>query len=216
MRNPKSRLALLGVLTLVAALMVGLMSGSVADAKKKKKAKRSFTVTKSAPTVVPGGPPGPGFVVAKIPIGSVGKKAAKGKVIALNGVNVTTTFSGSPGFASDVVDVELIGPSGRNSFVRNPFGDGSNSETVSGPVTETPNSAADVCIPDNPPPPPPCSDPDATLGPPYVGTITNQGLLNFIGSKPIGTWFLKVTNAGTDPVTVGVVKVTGGLITKPQ
>jgi hypothetical protein len=215
MKRSRSRFALIGVLALAICVTVGLMAGA-ADAKKKK-SKKSFTVSKTAPTTIPGAP-GPGGVVAKFPIGTVGKKAAKGKVVSLNGVNLTSTFSGAPGFASDIDEVDLIGPSGRVAFVGNPFPNGfPGTETVSGPLTETPNSAANACIPSATPPPPPCADPDATLGPPYAGTIGNTSLLNLSGSNPIGTWFLKVfRGSGTDPITVGNVTVTGGLITKPQ
>ena len=215
MKRNRSRFALLGVLALALSVTVGLASGSVADAKKKK-SKRSFTVAKTAPTVIPGAP-GPGEVVVKVPIGDVGKKVAKGKVVSLNGVNVTSTFSGSAGFASNIDEVDLIGPSGRVAFLRNPFGNGTNTETVSGPLTETPNSATNVCIPDASPPPPPCADPDSTLGPPFAGTVGNTSLLNFSGSAATGTWFIKVfRGAGTDPITLGTVTVNGGLITKPQ
>jgi hypothetical protein len=169
--------------------------------------------TKVGPTVVPG-QAGPIPVIAKIPIGTVGGKATKGKVVGLNGVNATTTFIGSPGFASDV-DVQLVGPSGRHALLFNRLGNGSNTETSSGPLTETPNSVAEVCVPDTPAPPPPCPDPDAFVGPPYIGTIGNEGLLNFAGSGPRGTWFIKVANGGDTPVTVGTVTVTGGLIFKP-
>jgi hypothetical protein len=215
MKSKRSRFALIGALVLVLSVTVGLVSGSVADAKKKK-SKRSFTITKTAPTVIPGHP-GPGATVVKIPIGTLGKKVAKGKVVSLNGVNITSSFSGSPGFASTINLVNLIGPSGRQSNVRNPIGNGSNTETTSGPLTETPNSSADICVPDpGPPAQPPCEDPDATLGPPYIGTIGNEGLLNFSGSSAVGTWFIKVGVAGPNPVTLNSVKVTGGLITKPQ
>jgi hypothetical protein len=215
MKRKGSRIALMGVLALVLSVTVGLVSGSVADAKKKK-SKRSFTVTKTAATVIPGAP-GPAEVVVKVPIGTVGAKIAKGKVVSLNGVNVTTTFTGSPGFASNIDGVQLIGPSGRTAFLSNPFGNGTNTETVSGPLTETPNSATNVCIPDASPPPPPCTDPDSTLGPPYAGTIGNTSLLNLSGSNATGTWFIKVfRGAGMDPITLGAVNVTGGLITKPQ
>ena len=78
MTRKRSRLALVGVLTVALSVTVGLLSGSVADAKKKK-SKRSFTVTKTAPTVIPGAP-GPAVVVVKVPIGTIGKKVAKGKV----------------------------------------------------------------------------------------------------------------------------------------
>lgn len=215
MKTKRSRFALLGILALALSVTVGLVSGSVADAKKKK-SKRSFTITKTAPTIIPSAA-GPGEVVVKVPIGTLGKKIAKGKVVSLNGVNVTSTFSGSAGFASNIDEVDLIGPSGRVGFMRNPIGNGSNSETVSGPLTETPNSANDVCVPSGSPPPPPCSDPDATLLPPYAGTVGNNTLLNFIGSAAKGTWFIKVfRGTGTDPITLGAVTVTGGLIAKPQ
>lgn len=216
MKSKRSRFALMGLLALVLSVTVGLVSGSVADAKKKAKSKRSFTVTKSAPTIIPGAP-GPGEVVVKVPIGSVGSKVAKGKVVSLNGVNATTTFTGAPGFASNIDEVDLIGPSGRVAFLGNPIGNGANTETVSGPLTETPNSAASVCIPSATPPPPPCADPDATLGPPFAGTVGNNSLLNFSGSAATGTWFIKVfRGAGVEPITLGAVTVTGGLITKPQ
>lgn len=218
MKQKKTRFALVGVLALAISVTVGLVSGSVADAKKKKGGGRSFTVSKTAPTVVGPAPSPTGVAVAKIPIGTVGGKATKGKVISLNGVNVTTTFAGSPGFvagANGGVSAQLVGPSGRTSVLGNPFGNGADTETISGPLTETPNSSLDVCVPDNPAPPPPCADPDAVVGPPYIGTIGNEGLLNFSGSGPRGTWFIKVANFGPSPITVGTVTVTGGLILKP-
>jgi hypothetical protein len=216
MRSRRTRLALLGVLALALSVTVGLVSGSVADAKKKK-SKRSFTITKTAPTVVPGAP-GPGAVVAKFPVGTLGKKVGKGKVVSLNGVTVTTALSGSAGFADNTI-VSLIGPGGRNAGLLNPVPNnlgGGNDETTSGPLTETPNSSLGLCVPDTPPPPPPCADPDDVIGPPYIGTVGNEALLNFSGSGVVGTWFLKVFNSGADPVTVNSVKVTGGLIAKPS
>jgi hypothetical protein len=215
MKSKATRLALLGVLALALSVTVGLVSGGVAEAKKK--SKRSFTVSKTAPTIIPGAP-GPAVAVAKVPIGTLGKKVGKGKVVSLNGVNVTSFFSGSPGFA-DNVSAELIGPSGRATGLTNPIPNnigGGNNETTSGPLTETPNSAIGVCIPDTPAPPPPCTDPDSILGPPYAGTVGNEGLLNFSGSGATGTWFVTVFNAGVNPVTLNSISVTGGLITKPQ
>jgi hypothetical protein len=220
MRKRRSRLTLIGVMALALCVTLGLMVGA-ADAKKKgkKKSKRSFTVTKTTPTVVPGAP-GPGGVAVKLPIGTVGKKAAKGKVVSLNGVRVTSTFTGAPGFVgSGGTITELVGPSGRDASLVNPVPNNSgttSTETASGPLTETPNSIVDVCIPSTPSPPPPCVDPDATLGPPYSGTVGNSGLLNFSGSSARGTWMLKVFNFGDGPVTVNSVSVTGGLITKPR
>jgi hypothetical protein len=219
MQRKKSRLALMGVMALAISLTVGLASGSLADAKKKKGGGgRSFTVSSNAATPVAAAPSPTGVTVAKIPIGTVGGKATKGKVIGLNGVNATTSFSGSPGFANDV-ESELIGPGGRTSNLINPvpnnFGPGNSTETSSGPLTETPNSAAGVCVPSQSPPPPPCADPDDIVGPPFAGTVGNQGLLNFSGSGPRGTWILKVFNFGPAPIVVGATTVTGGLILKP-
>jgi hypothetical protein len=213
MKSKRSRLALAGVLALAVSITVGLVPA--ADAAKKK-GSNSFTVQKTTATVVPAAT-GPGFAVAKIAIGTVGKKAAKGKVISLNGVTVTTTMSGSAGFADDTFAV-VIGPSGRNAGLVNPVPNQTtgNTETTSGPLTETPNSAVSPCVPTASPPPPPCADPDATLGPPYNGTVGNQGLLNFNGSNPKGTWYVKVFNGNPTPVTLNSAKVTGGLITKPQ
>jgi hypothetical protein len=215
MKSKRTRITLAGVLALAVCVTVGLASGGAADAKTKKKGKRSFTVSKTTPTVIPGAP-GPGSTILKIPIGTVGKKVAKGKVVSLNGVTVTSAFSGPAGFASGVDQVHVIGPSGRVGLLRNPIGNGSNTETSSGPLTETPNSAANVCVPNTPAPPPPCTDPDATLGPPYIGTIGNTSLLNFSGSAAVGTWFVKVFVDGADPVTLNSIKVTAGLITKPS
>ena len=217
MKSKRSRLALMGVMALTLSVTVGLVSGSVADAKKKGggKSRKSFTVANAAPTVVPPAPSATQDAVAKIPIGTVGGRAVKGKVIGLNGVNVTTSFTGAAGFASDVF-AELIGPSGRTIDVINPIGNGANTETSSGPLLETPNSSVGPCVPSATPPPPPCSDPDDILGPPYAGAIGNIGLQLFAGSGPAGTWFLKVFNGSlANPVTVGPATVTGSLILKP-
>jgi hypothetical protein len=209
MNHKRSRFALAGLLALAICLTVGLVSGTAAEAKKKKN-KRSFTVSTAAAAVVPGHP-GPGEAVVKVPIG-------KGKVVSLNGLTATTQFTGSPGFADNVSAV-VQGPSGREAGLINPVPNhvgGGNNETVSGPLTETPNSPFNVCVPDTPAPPPPCSDPDSILGPPYAGTVGNENLLNFSGSGVTGTWFLKVFNGGANPVTVNFATLTGGLITKPS
>jgi hypothetical protein len=220
MKSKKSRLALMGVLALALSLTVGLVSGSVADAKKKKgkKGAKSFVVSSTAPTAVPPATPTAGGPsVVKVPIGTVaGGKKLKGKVISLNGVTVTESFSGDAGFANSTF-AQIIGPSGRVSGLAGPFpgtsGPGASSETSSGPTTETPQSSTTVCVPGTTPPPPPCTDPDATLGPPYAGTIGNLGLLGQSGASPVGTWFVKVFNFSTSKsVTLNSISVTGNLI----
>src|SRR3954447_24676936 len=104
MKSKRSRLALLGLMALVLSVTVGLVSGSVADAKKKKaKGAKSFTISKTTPTVIPprgAGPTNPTFV--KVPIGTVGGKKLKKKIIGFSTVTVTTTFTGDAGFADSI------------------------------------------------------------------------------------------------------------------
>lgn len=168
MKKRRSRLALVGAVTLALALMVGLVSGSVADAKgKKKKGTGSVTISKTTPTALapataalPAGcalPPTfppcttPGRTsLTTVPL-TVGKKA-KGKVVSLDSVSITYTITGSPrtgaGTANDVpaaasqVGICLTAPNGRTACAQNP---GDQNSTTIGPVTETPDSPIGVC-----------------------------------------------------------------------
>jgi hypothetical protein len=110
MRGRNSRFALMGVLALAATLMLGLVSGSVAEAKKKgKKGGNSLTVGTTGPVTVPpstplpagcdpngGGNPCTGqktsFVAVPLAVG----KKAKGKVVSPESVSVTYALSGDP------------------------------------------------------------------------------------------------------------------------
>jgi hypothetical protein len=215
MKSKKSRLVSIGLLALVLSVTVGLLSGSAADAKKKKKkGTTSFTITKTTPTAIPlATPSATGYI--KVPIGTLASKTYKGKIVSLRGISVTTTFTGDPGFANNV-GATLIGPSGRTSNISSPFANHFTpppSETSSGPTTETPNSPTSTCTPSTPAPPPPCANPDQTLGPPYIGTIGNVGLLVHSGISPAGTWIIRLSDSSaTTHATLNSITVTGGLI----
>jgi hypothetical protein len=227
MRQRKSRLALLGALTLVAALTVGLMSGGIADAAKKKKKKKGgpVTLTVGSTAILPATASSPtaegraGFV--SIPL-NVGKKA-KGKVVDWNTVTVTTTFTGSDNEALSDIFAELTAPNGRTAGLFAPVSDfpftgPTGGNTVSGPLTETPNSPIGVCFADpGPPPNPPCFNPENTVGPPnYTGTIGNPGLEAFGGVPARGTWTLKLFNSSsTTTATLNSATITITLKTAP-
>jgi hypothetical protein len=214
MKSKRSRLALMGVLALAISVTVGLVSGSVADAKKKSKGAKSFTISKTTPSVIPlasASQPG----VAKIAIGNVGGKKLKRKIISFDSVSVTTKWSGGSGFAQEL-SAQLISPRGRTAGLISPIPNnffGSDTSTAVGPTTETPDSSRNACTPSTVPPPPPCSDPDATLGPPYAGTIGNTNLQVYDGTHPQGTWFIKVFNFSTTiPANLDSVSVTSPVI----
>jgi hypothetical protein len=212
MKGRRSRLALMGVLTLVLALTVGLASGSVADAKKKKKKKGGGSVTVSAPATAippavestPQAEGRAGFV--SIPL-MVGNKA-KGKVVGWDSVTVTSTFTGSSNQALQSVSAELTAPNGRTVSLINPVSDffltgPTGGNTVSGPLTETPNSPTNICLADpGPPQNPPCFNPESTVGPPYAGTVGNNGLENFGGVPAKGTWTLKLFNGSATTTAI--------------
>jgi hypothetical protein len=217
MKRRRSRLAFLGVLALALTVTVGLLGG-VAEAqkkgKKKKKGAKQVTVSKTAPTTVPAGNVATNqFGVATVPL-NVGKKA-KGKVVSSNSVTVTTSWSAPAGSLDEVFVARLKAPNGRTvGLASPPFDDAA---TTAGPITETPNSAASFCVPAVAPPPPPCADPDDTLGPPYAGTVGNNGLAFFGGVPARGTWTLQVLNGdAANAVTLNSVSVRIGLVSKPK
>src|SRR2546423_7675999 len=150
MKSKRSRLALVGVLALAISVTVGLVSGSVADAKKKKsKGAKSFTISKTTPTTIPARSSGAApLTFVKVPIGTVGGKKLKHKIIGFSTVSVTTTFNGDAGFANSI-QATVISPVGRTSTLTNPTSNSNNtpSETVSGPTTKTPNSPTLLCTP---------------------------------------------------------------------
>jgi hypothetical protein len=217
MKRRRSRLAFLGVLALALTVTVGLMGG-IAEAQKKGKKKKKkggqVTVSKTAPTTIPAANPvtfqdG----VATVPL-AVGKKA-KGKVVGWDSVTVTTTWSVPAADTLDNLGARLKAPNGRTVALNTPPFD--ELATAAGPITETPNSGAFFCVPSAVPPPPPCTDPDDTLGPPYVGTVGNLGLAFFGGVPARGTWTLQLLNNNTvNPGTLNSVSLRMKLKTAPR
>ena len=212
MKNKRSRLTRVGVLAVALSVTVGLVSGSVAEAKKKK-GPSSITVAQTAPTTIP-----PGIAAtatsagklgfAQVPL-TVGKKA-KGKVVGWDSVTLTTTFTGSTPLALSNIFMEVTAPNGRTvgndyeTTLINPVSDNDggliNGNLVSGPLTETPDSPFRVCRANYPPfspgnpPQPPCSNPESTVGPPYAGVVGSNGLAFFNCVPARGTWLIKLFN----------------------
>jgi hypothetical protein len=217
MKSKKSRLALVGVLALAITVVVGLASGSVADAKKKKKGGGgkggSVTATSAGPTTVPLSTPPPPITpdtvtnrgVANIPL-TIGKKG-KNKVV--NSVSLSYTITGSPRTGAGTVDdtpaaasqigLELIAPNG-GAVGGLDFCQGDENATQCGPTTVTTFSPFGVCsttetgtdgtttICD-------VNDPDGVVKPPtYAGTVGDIDLSGFSGVPAKGTWTLRARN----------------------
>ena len=201
MTRKRSRLALAGVLTVVLSVTVGLVSGSVADAKKKKKAAGKVTVSRSTPTAIPqAGADLAGIV--RIPL-TVGKKA-KGKVVGWDSLTATYTLTGNAGFV-DSVDIKVTAPNGRTVSLANPA---NNSDATVGPLTQTPNSPVGTCHPDPTPPPVGCPgfNSDETLGPPFAGTIGNLDLAFFGGVPAKGTWTVTAEQSNSNVAAASVLQ----------
>ncbi|MDX6617176.1 MAG: hypothetical protein QOD60_2267 [Solirubrobacterales bacterium] len=204
MNSKRSRLAVVGVLALAISVTVGLVSGSAADAKKKKHKSGTVTASKTTPTAIPASSNGdsPGTLTA-VPL-TVGK-AAKGKVVGWSSLSVTTSFTGSNTMALGQIRSRLTAPNGRTVSLINPVYYNGNPTSVSGPLTETPDSPFLVCLPQ--PVAAPCpggvtKDPEATVGPPYAGTVGNSQLALFGGVPAKGVWTLKVLNTGVGTTAV--------------
>jgi hypothetical protein len=205
MSRKRSLLGVVGILALAITITAGLVLGGTADAKKKKKHKSgSVTVSRTTPTQLPASSNGnsPGSLTA-VPL-TVGK-AAKGKVVGWSSLSVTTTFTGSNNMALGQIRARLVAPNGRTVQILAPPWYNGNPTSVSGPLTETPDSPALVCFPQ--PGLAPCpggvtKDPDATVGPPYAGTVGDSALAWFAGVPAKGVWTLRVLNNGVGTTAV--------------
>jgi hypothetical protein len=239
MKGRKSRVALVGVLTLALAVTVGLLSGSVADAKKKKKGTKSITVAKTTPTVIgPSTPPPPtppdtviNRSVISVPL-TVGKKA-KGKVVSFDSLSFSATITGSPRTgaggppagdipaAASEVGLEIIAPNGRAVGGLNP-GEGDENAATIGPFTLTPDSPFTICSnhetgPDGTTTICDVNDPNQVVRPPtYAGTIGDPDLSIFGGVPARGTWTVMIRNfSRMTPAQVNSVSITMGLQAAP-
>ena len=75
----------------------------------------------------------------------------------------------------------VTAPNGRTVTIAGPF----TGQSI-GPLTVTANSRTRLCSA------PPCSDPDATLSPPYFGTVGDPNLALLNGSPMSGRWVVTV------------------------
>jgi hypothetical protein len=217
MKSKKSRLTVVGVLALAICLAVGLATGSAAEAKKKKKKSTgTVTLSQTAPTTIPAkANPTVNDTMVSIPL-TVGNKA-KGKVVAADGLTVTSTFSSTTTTGLGNLYGEITSPSGHTEFLQQTFASSFAGNTTSGPLTETPSSPFTACLPTatNPCPGGGGQFPEATVGPPYAGTIRNVNLSRFGGVSAKGTWTVKVFNGGIVQGTLNSISITIALKTAP-
>jgi hypothetical protein len=95
----------------------------------------------------------------------------------------------------------LTAPNGRTVTIEGPFA----GQSI-GPLTVTPNSRTRLCSA------PPCSDPDATLSPPYFGTVGDPNLALLNGSPVSGRWV--VTAYDLNPSSTSVLNSVGLVIAR--
>jgi hypothetical protein len=115
---------------------------------------------------------------------------------AVKRVAVTVQTSGLLADAAFDLDARVTAPDGTTVPLWNNLA----GQSI-GPLTVVPNSPRLICS-FNPagttPPPPPCSDPAATLNPPYLGTAGNAELNLLRGVPMRGKWTVTVYDRGTN------------------
>jgi hypothetical protein len=192
MRSRRPRLALLGVLALALTVTVGLVSGSVADAKKNKKSANVATVSNNTPRAIPDRAAGVGTTYGRLDTNlTVGKKF-KGKSVGT--LELTFQTTGNSADASDDVRFDIIAPNGYRLPWNWTDNNIDNSQNI-GPLTITPNSPFRTCDLTTT-----CSDPFQTLHAPYVGTVGDNTFQWFRGLPMKGVWdvvFLDSSSAGS-------------------
>jgi hypothetical protein len=193
----------------ILALLGGALLGGTADAKKKKKKAKSCNPVVERAVNLPIPDRAPPAVGTNPPFGKlattldVGGKVCKGKTVA--NVDVTFQTTGTTAQAAGDLFFRLTSPDGRTYDVS---GNGFSGQNI-GPVTMTAHTSVQTCFGSATPPPPPCSDPDATLNPPYVGTARDADLPLFTGAPVRGTWTFAALDAGNlDTSVLNSVKLT--------
>jgi hypothetical protein len=203
MTRKRSRVALLGVLTVVLSVTVGLVSGSVADAKKKKKKSANVAkVSNNTPRAIPD---------RAAPINSqwgrldttltVGKKF-KGKTVGT--LELTFQTTGDSMNAAGDLEVDITAPNGYR--LPGDWWDNDIGGQSVGPLTITPNSPVRTC--DDPVPP--CAQ-DQTLNRPFAGTVGDNTFQWFRGLPMRGNWVvtaLDTSNGETSVLNSVALKIT--------
>ena len=194
MKGKKSRLALMGVLALAISVTVGLVAGSVAEAKKKKKSSNVAQVSNNVPRTIPDRVPGAGNPYGRLDTTfNVGKKF-KGR--SVGSLELTFQTTGDAANAAGDLQVDVIAPNGYR--LPGNWWDNSIGGQNIGPLTITPNSPVRTCDTATPP----CSDPFQTLNRPFAGTVGDNTFQWFRGLPMRGTWTVVVTDQSATKTSV--------------
>jgi hypothetical protein len=172
---------LLSLLTVVLSVTVGLVSGSVADAKKKKKKTANVAnVSNTTPRAIPDRAAGGDAPFGRLDTTfNVGKKF-KGRTVGSLELTFQTTGD-APNAANDLT-FNIIAPNGYS--LDSDWWDNSYGGQSLGPWTITPNSPVRTCNTVSPP----CADPFQTLNRPFAGTSGDNTFQWFRGLPMKGTW----------------------------
>jgi hypothetical protein len=178
------------IVGLALCVAFGIAAGDAAAKKKKHKTASVFSASVSPNAAILDEPPPPGHEIPVVSTITVGKKF-KGKTVGdVNVTGIQTT--GSAATSAGNLSMSLSAPNGKTVFLEATALGGQNI----GPLTfddDTPTSICDSATPT-------CSDPDATLIRPFVGTANLFGLAsgdtgplsNFNGSPMRGTWTYRI------------------------
>jgi hypothetical protein len=174
----------------VACLALGgaALGGGVAGAAKKGKRGGSKTIqvaerkSRTIPDAILGGTWG------ALPTSLRVSKRFKGAEVA--DVRLTLRTTGlTVGAAADLI-FRVTAPNGRTVDILGPF----TGQSI-GPLTVTANSRTRLCGS------PPCPDPDATLSPPYFGTVGDPNLALLDGAGASGRWVVTAYDQSTDQIS---------------
>jgi hypothetical protein len=203
MKSKHSRLALLGVLALSISVTAGLISGSLAEAKKKTTKSKSAVVSKTVNAAIPDKAPGSSGPFGRLEVSlNVGKKF-KGKVVGPAGPTVTFQTTGNSDNSADDLTVYLAAPKGPITLLSSDIGSPFNGRSI-GPLTLTSRSTVGICASATPP----CTNPQATLNRPFAGTASDSNLAIYNGTQVKGTWrMIFLDGTGTKTSIVNSVKL---------
>jgi hypothetical protein len=204
MTRKRSRLVLLGVMTVVLSVTGGLVSGSVADAKKKKKKTANVaSVSNATSRAIPDATPGASGVDGRLDtVLTVGKKF-KGRTVGT--LELTFQTTGDAVNSANDIRIDITAPNGYR--LPGNWWDNSIGGQSIGPLTITPNSPLRTCNSATPP----CSDPFSTLNRPFAGTVGDNTFAWFRGLPMRGDWTITAldeTNTKTSILNSVALKLT--------
>ncbi len=196
MARKRSRLALLGALTVVLTVTVGLVSGGVADAKKKKKKKSAnvASVSRAVNAQIPDRGPGAAGQYGRLDtVLTVGKKF-KGKTVGV--LEFTFQTTGDAVNSGGDLQFDITAPNGYR--LPGDWWDNSIGGQSIGPLTITPNSPLRTCNTATPP----CASPFQTLNRPFAGTAGDNVFAWFRGLPMRGNWTVTALDTGVGDTSI--------------